>query len=168
MPVDRPTLHLWLHHWQDEGDAAFLYTVLSAQEPDPRKRQIYDKLADVERRHTELWAKLLGDNGHAVPAAGPRPPPTTPLIAGRDRRGGGAPHDPDLRGRGDDRRRPVDGVLRVPRCQERAGGVRARDRDGEGRDPTDARRGGGGDRPGLRGQGDRVGAGAADGGGADA
>src|SRR2546427_2155547 len=74
MSVDRPTLHLWLHHWQDEGDAAFLYTVLSAQEPDPRKRQIYDKLADVERRHTELWAKLLGDNGHAVPAAGPRPP----------------------------------------------------------------------------------------------
>ncbi len=73
MSVDRQTLHLWLHHWQDEGDAAFLYTVLAGQEPDPRKRQIYEKLADVERRHTELWAKLLGENGHAVPATGPRP-----------------------------------------------------------------------------------------------
>src|SRR6266511_3343734 len=73
MPVDPSTLHVWLHHWQDEGDAAFLYTVLAGQEPDPRKRQIYEKLADVERRHTELWAKLLGENGHAVPAAGPRP-----------------------------------------------------------------------------------------------
>src|SRR6266496_325393 len=73
MPVDPSTLHLWLHHWQDEGDAAFLYTVLAGQEPDPRKRQIYEKLADVERRHTVLWAKLIGENGHAVPAAGPRP-----------------------------------------------------------------------------------------------
>ena len=66
MSVDRQTLHLWLHHWQDEGDAAFLYTVLASQEPDPRKRQTYEKLADVERRHTELWAKLLAENGHPV------------------------------------------------------------------------------------------------------
>src|SRR5437879_9494774 len=88
MSVDRPTLHLWLHHWQDEGDAAFLYTVLSAQEPDPRKRQIYDKLADVERRHTELWAKLLGDNGHAVPAAGPRPSLNARFMAWLGRRFG--------------------------------------------------------------------------------
>src|SRR2546428_557413 len=73
MSVDRQTLHLWLHHWQDEGDAAFLYTVLAGQEPDPRKRRIYEKLADVERRHTELWAKLLAENGHTVPEAGPRP-----------------------------------------------------------------------------------------------
>jgi len=88
MSVDRQTLHLWLHHWQDEGDAAFLYTVLSAQEPDPRKRQIYDKLADVERRHTELWAKLLGDNGHAVPAAGPRPSLNARFMAWLGRRFG--------------------------------------------------------------------------------
>src|SRR5436190_434438 len=88
MSVDRQTLHLWLHHWQDEGDAAFLYTVLSAQEPDPRKRQIYNKLADVERRHTELWAKLLGETGHAVPAAGPRPSLNARFMAWLGRRFG--------------------------------------------------------------------------------
>src|SRR2546426_7229713 len=96
MSVDRPTLHLWLHHWQDEGDAAFLYTVLSAQEPDPRKRQIYDKLADVERRHTELWAKLFGDNGHAVPAAGPRPPLHPRFMAWLGRRVGPRHFPPPL------------------------------------------------------------------------
>src|SRR5882724_7580415 len=66
-------LKQWIHHWQDEGDAAFLYGILAAQEPDPKKRDIYDKLAGVERRHTEMWAKLLGEHGHTVPAAGPAP-----------------------------------------------------------------------------------------------
>src|SRR2546427_13244776 len=109
MSVDRPTLHLWLHHWQDEGDAAFLYTVLSAQEPDPRKRQIYDKLADVERRHTELWAKLLGDNGHAVPAAGPRPHPNPRVLARLGRRfGPGVLLPPGRRGEGRQDRGHID------------------------------------------------------------
>jgi hypothetical protein len=49
-------LKQWIHHWQDEGDAAFLYGILAAQEPDPKKRDIYDKLAGVERRHTEIRA----------------------------------------------------------------------------------------------------------------
>lgn len=66
-------LHDWLHHWQDEGDAAFLYGVLASQESDPKKREIYEKLAVVEERHTQIWAKLLGDNGHPVPASGPTP-----------------------------------------------------------------------------------------------
>jgi len=66
-------LHNWLHHWQDEGDAAFLYGVLATQEPDAKKREIYEKLAGVEERHTQMWAKLLGDHGHAVPAGGPAP-----------------------------------------------------------------------------------------------
>ena len=88
MSVDHQTLHLWLHHWQDEGDAAFLYTVLASQEPDPRKRQTYEKLSDVERRHTELWAKLLAENGHAVPTAGPRPTLNARFMAWLGRRFG--------------------------------------------------------------------------------
>ncbi len=66
-------IHTWLHHYQDESDAAFLYGVLAGEEPDPKKRATYQRLADVERRHTELWAKLLGESGHPVPAGG-RPP----------------------------------------------------------------------------------------------
>src|SRR6267378_3472307 len=66
-------LHNWMHHWQDEGDAAFLYGVLAGQEPDAKKREIYTKLAGVEERHTQMWAKLLGDHGHPVPVGGPTP-----------------------------------------------------------------------------------------------
>src|SRR6266581_6508016 len=70
---DRHSLHEWLHHWQDESDAAYLYSELAAQEPDPGKQEIYRQLASVERRHTELWAKLLSDNGRPVAVA---PPPS--------------------------------------------------------------------------------------------
>jgi len=67
------SLKTWLHHYQDESDAAFLYAVLANQEADPKRKVTYEKLADVERRHTALWAKLLADNGHAMPAAGAPP-----------------------------------------------------------------------------------------------
>jgi hypothetical protein len=65
--VDHASLHTWLHHWQDESDAAFLYGVLASVEPDPKKRDVYQRLAKVEERHTLLWAKLLKDHGHPVP-----------------------------------------------------------------------------------------------------
>lgn len=65
---DRRTLHQWQHHWQDEYDAAYLYAALAAEEPDPGKQGIYRQLAVVERRHTEMWEKLLAENGHPVPA----------------------------------------------------------------------------------------------------
>jgi VIT1/CCC1 family predicted Fe2+/Mn2+ transporter len=64
---DRRTLHQWQHHWQDEYDAAYLYVALAAEESDPGKQEIYRQLAVVERRHTEMWEKLLADNGHPVP-----------------------------------------------------------------------------------------------------
>jgi vacuolar iron transporter family protein len=64
---DRRTVHAWQHHWQDELDAAFLYGALAAEEPDAGKQEIYRQLAVVERRHTEMWEKLLADNGHPVP-----------------------------------------------------------------------------------------------------
>ncbi|HKR55714.1 MAG TPA: hypothetical protein VJS20_05395, partial [Gemmatimonadales bacterium] len=65
---DHATADLWLEHWQDESDAAFLYNVLASVERDPRKRDVYNRLALVEERHTQLWAKLLNDNGHRVPS----------------------------------------------------------------------------------------------------
>lgn len=65
---DRLALRTWLHHWRDESDAEFLYGVLAAQESNPGKKDIYAKLAAVEGRHTEMWAKLLADNGHPLPS----------------------------------------------------------------------------------------------------
>ena len=63
-----PEIKTWLHHHQDESDAAFLYGVLAGVEPDDKKRATYARLAEVERRHTDLWAKLLAEHGHALPA----------------------------------------------------------------------------------------------------
>jgi len=59
-----PDLHTFEHHWQDEADAAFLYRALASVEPDARKRDVYTRLAAVEDRHVEIWAKLLTEHGH--------------------------------------------------------------------------------------------------------
>ncbi|HEV8304887.1 MAG TPA: VIT1/CCC1 transporter family protein [Gemmatimonadales bacterium] len=64
-------LHTWLHHWQDEYDAAFLYLVLAGQEADPHRKDVYIKLAGVEERHVQMWEKLLAEHGHRVDR--PRP-----------------------------------------------------------------------------------------------
>src|SRR5213595_516655 len=71
MPLDRATLQTWLHHWKDEYDAAYLYLVLAGQEPDPKRKDVYIKLAGVEERHVQMWDQLLADHGHRV--GRPRP-----------------------------------------------------------------------------------------------
>ena len=86
MPLDRPTLHTWLHHLQDEFDAAFLYLALAGQEPDPGRKDVYIKLAGVEERHVQLWEKLLAEHGHAVDR--PRPSVNARLRAWVGRRFG--------------------------------------------------------------------------------
>jgi len=63
--------HEWLHHWQDEADAAFLYLALAGQEPDPGRKDVYIKLAGVEERHVQMWEKLLREHGHEVGRARP-------------------------------------------------------------------------------------------------
>src|SRR6266513_603968 len=74
MPTrDNATLKGWLHHWQDEFDAAYLYLVLAGQEHDAKKKEIYIKLAGVEERHTQMWEKLLAEHGHPMPQTGTRP-----------------------------------------------------------------------------------------------
>src|SRR5437016_6493315 len=70
--LDKSTLHSWLHHWQDEYDAAYLYLVLAGQEPDQKRKDVYIKLAGVEERHVQTWEKLLAEHGHPVG----RPPPS--------------------------------------------------------------------------------------------
>ncbi len=62
----QPDIQQWLHHWQDEADAAYLYLALAGQETDPHKKDVYIKLAGVEERHVQMWGKLLGEHGHEV------------------------------------------------------------------------------------------------------
>src|SRR5204862_3997350 len=71
--LDHATLKGWLHHWQDEFDAAYLYLVLAGQEDDAKKKEIYIKLAGVEERHTQMWEKLLAEHGHPLRQTGVRP-----------------------------------------------------------------------------------------------
>jgi VIT1/CCC1 family predicted Fe2+/Mn2+ transporter/rubrerythrin len=69
MPTTPPAE--WLHHLEDEADAAFLYRELAGAEPDAGRAALYLKLADVEDRHVEMWRKVLAENGHAVGTPGP-------------------------------------------------------------------------------------------------
>lgn len=58
-----PDADLWTEHWQDEGDAAFLYRVLAGVAEDPARADLFRRLAAVEDRHVELWQELLGSHG---------------------------------------------------------------------------------------------------------
>ena len=83
-----PDLHAFEHHWQDEADAAYLSRLLADAEPDPKKQDIYRRLADVEDRHLEIWAGLLAQHGRRM---GPhRPTGRTRLLAFLGRRFGPA------------------------------------------------------------------------------
>ena len=82
----QPDIHAFEHHWQDEADAAFLYRALASVEPDARKRDVYARLAVVEDRHVEVWAKLLADLGH--PPGRFRPTARARLLAWLGRRFG--------------------------------------------------------------------------------
>jgi VIT1/CCC1 family predicted Fe2+/Mn2+ transporter len=50
-------------HWQDEADAAFLYRELASVEPDPVRRDVLSRLAEVEDRHVTVWGELLARHG---------------------------------------------------------------------------------------------------------
>lgn len=67
----QPPPPTWLHHLEDEADAAFLYRELARSERDPARAEVYRKLAAVEDRHVEVWRGLLAEHGHAVPVPGP-------------------------------------------------------------------------------------------------
>ena len=69
--MPKSDVHVWLHHWQDEADAAYLYLALAGQESDPHRKEVYIKLAGVEERHVQIWSKLLGEHGHKVDHARP-------------------------------------------------------------------------------------------------
>jgi VIT1/CCC1 family predicted Fe2+/Mn2+ transporter len=64
-------LRAWLHHLEDEADAAFLYRELARLERDRDRADVYRQLAEVEDRHVAMWRKLLAENGHPAPVPAP-------------------------------------------------------------------------------------------------
>ena len=61
-----PDLDSFVHHWQDEADAAYLYRLLANAEPDAGKSDIYRRLAEVEDRHVVVWSDLLAQHGRVL------------------------------------------------------------------------------------------------------
>jgi VIT1/CCC1 family predicted Fe2+/Mn2+ transporter len=51
-----------------ERDGIALYRELAKADTDPKRAEIFEKLAAAEEHHAARWAKLLEDNGVAVPA----------------------------------------------------------------------------------------------------
>jgi VIT1/CCC1 family predicted Fe2+/Mn2+ transporter len=66
--TDAKTIAEWKEHWQDEAEASYLYRILAEIETDPKKRDVFARLADVEDRHTSMWAKVIADHGAQAPS----------------------------------------------------------------------------------------------------
>ncbi|HEY3247472.1 MAG TPA: VIT1/CCC1 transporter family protein [bacterium] len=60
-------LKIWHEHWQDEGDAAFLYREIVSRETDDRRRRVFTGLATVEDQHLARWADVLRSAGVQLP-----------------------------------------------------------------------------------------------------
>ncbi len=75
----------WQGYWQDEGESAYLYRVLAEVEPDPRRKRVFNRLAEVEVEHQEVFARLIRENGGRIGSF--RPGPRTRLLAWMARRG---------------------------------------------------------------------------------
>ncbi len=57
----------WDHHLADEIDAAYLYRKLADVEPDPKRRNLFERLAEVEDRHVQQWRRLFEEHNRAIP-----------------------------------------------------------------------------------------------------
>ncbi len=62
MEVDR-----LLEHWQDEGDFHFLYQQLAKTDKETDRKEFFTQMAAIERRHQEIFAVLLKEQGIPLP-----------------------------------------------------------------------------------------------------
>lgn len=75
----QPDLATFEHHWQDEADAAYLYDILASLDKDTHRSDVFRRLSEVERRHLEIWSRLIQENGGVVKPF--RPTARTRLLA---------------------------------------------------------------------------------------
>ena len=76
---DDKTVKTWRGHWQDEVDARYLYGKLGEGTANPDKGVLYRRLAEVEERHTAVWARIFAEHDIGVPP--PRPSARARLMA---------------------------------------------------------------------------------------
>ena len=58
----------WDEHYSDEKDAAWLYRELAAVETNTERRDLFNRLAIVEDRHTARWEELFREAGRPLPS----------------------------------------------------------------------------------------------------
>ena len=58
----------WDEHYSDEKDAAWLYRELAAVETNTERRDLFNRLAVVEDRHTARWEELFREAGRPLPS----------------------------------------------------------------------------------------------------
>jgi VIT1/CCC1 family predicted Fe2+/Mn2+ transporter/rubrerythrin len=63
-----PTDDMVGHYLAEEIDAAFLYREMAAVERDVTRRELFEKLAEVEDKHVGRWEQVLIEQGGTVPA----------------------------------------------------------------------------------------------------
>jgi ferredoxin-type protein NapH len=70
-PAGRDRFERHRQHWRDEMNSAALFAGLAATSRSARRRQAYERLAEVERGHAERFAIELARAGVTVPAFRP-------------------------------------------------------------------------------------------------
>ena len=83
-----PDVKEWRKYWQDEGESAYLYRVLAEVEPDPRRKRVFERLAEVEIQHQDVFARLVQEKGGTIGRF--RPGPRARIQAWMARRGSAA------------------------------------------------------------------------------
>ncbi|MGQ0549777.1 MAG: VIT1/CCC1 transporter family protein [Armatimonadota bacterium] len=76
-------IDLWKQHWQDEGDAAYLYRRMAAVEPDQDRARLFRDLAEVEDRHQARWRDILHGAGVDMSAYRPSSRARLQILLGR-------------------------------------------------------------------------------------
>lgn len=66
-PTTERPIDLWKEHWQEEGDAAYLYRRIAGAESDPTRARVFSDLASVEDQHVARWIQVLHGAGVALP-----------------------------------------------------------------------------------------------------
>lgn len=56
-----------LNGWREEKRSAYLYAVISANEKNPTRQQLFSRLAQEAEAQADIWAQALQQNGRSIP-----------------------------------------------------------------------------------------------------
>ncbi|MCB0620220.1 MAG: VIT1/CCC1 transporter family protein [Saprospiraceae bacterium] len=62
---------IWRHYFQDEVDAAFLYSALAELTREEAERKTFRKLSEVEEKHAQRWRELMEQRGVKIGQGAP-------------------------------------------------------------------------------------------------